>query len=336
MLKERNADEQLLLKALIFSLALHLLLFGTWRGGKDAGWWHHAALPKWIHVTPALLKPLALKKVAPPPRPSPPPQLTFIDVDPALADATPPKAPKFYSANNSSAANPHPKKAATPEINGHQTRYVKTTDNVKLHPEPMHPSPPRKEPTAQTETKPAPQKTYVPGDLAMAKPREKAQEGTSITVAPADAQPTPKPEPVHTRPRTIAEAMAQHGITGERSHQEGGVQQLRMDSTVDAVKTPYGDYDQEFIDAVRNHWYQLLENVTVDGTGKVVIEFRLLPDGRITHLQIAQTDMSDLLSLVCQRAIQEPAPYKPWPLEMRSAIPKEYRDVTFTFYYSTE
>jgi outer membrane biosynthesis protein TonB len=80
----------------------------------------------------------------------------------------------------------------------------------------------------------------------------------------------------------------------------------------------------------------LLEHVSSGGSGKVVVEFRLHPDGRITDLRMAENEMSDLLGLICAQAIREPAPYRPWPEEMRRDIPKEYRDVTFTFYYSTE
>ena len=102
------------------------------------------------------------------------------------------------------------------------------------------------------------------------------------------------------------------------------------------MKTSYGDYDAQFIDAVRQRWYQLLEDHSVDASGRVVVEFRLLPDGRITDLSIVRNEMSDLLGLICQEAIQDPSPYRPWPEEMRKDIPKDYRDVTFTFYYGTE
>ena len=99
------------------------------------------------------------------------------------------------------------------------------------------------------------------------------------------------------------------------------------------MKTSYGDYDAMFIDAVKTRWYQLLESHTTENSGKVMVEFRMHPDGRITDLRIVRNEMSDLLGLLCQQAINDPAPYRPWPEEMRRDIPKEYRDVTFTFIY---
>jgi hypothetical protein len=331
---ERHDAERLLLRALIISLLIHLAVFGAWKSGRTEGWWRNFNFPAWMHLTPKLLKPVTSKKIALVPKPQPQPsQLVFVDVDPALAEAVPPQAPKFYSANNSVAANPHPKDALVPEIRGRQDKVIKTTEDTRLKPQPLQPSPPSRQTANAPEARALPKRTYAPGDLAMSKPRETTQEknGPSDIETGAGAQ----PQPVHQRPRTIAEAMAQRGMLGEKSRQEGGVKRLKMDSSLDAMKTSYGDYDREFIDAVRTRWYQLLEDRS-PGTGKVVVEFRLHPDGRVTDLSIVQNEMSDLFGLICAQAIREPSPYRPWPEEMRRDIPKDYRDVTFTFYYGTE
>jgi hypothetical protein len=332
---ERSYSEKLLLRALIISLLLHLTAFSTWKWGNAEGWWREFHFPAWMRLTPKLLTPIAPKKIALAPQPQPQPsQLIFVDVDPALAQTTPPKAAKFYSDNNSVAANPTPKNAPVPEIRGKQDKVIKTTEDTKLKPQPLQPSPPGRDTANTSEAKPLPKKVEAPGDLAMGTPREKAQEknGQSETDPGAEA----KPQPVHQKPRTIAEAMAQHGMLGQKSRQAGGVNQLKMDSSLDVMKTPFGDYDREFIDAVRTRWYQLLENTSPEGAGKVVVEFRLLPNGHVTDLKIARNEMSELFGMICGEAISDPAPYRPWPLEMRREIPKDYRDVTFTFYYSTE
>jgi outer membrane biosynthesis protein TonB len=288
-----------------------------------------------MHLSPKLLTPIHPKALAPPPKlDSTPPQLTFVDVDPALAEAKPPKNPKFYSANNSVAANPHPKNAPVPEILGRQTKMMKTTPDTVLKPKPLQPAPP-KETAKIPEAKPLAKKALTPGDFVMAQPREKMvqQDGHAETDTGAEAQPQPLPQQ---RPRTIAEAKAQLGMLGEKTRQEGGVQEMKMDSSLDAMRTSYGDYDREFIDAVRTHWYQLLEHHSTDGSGKVVVEFRLMPDGQITDMKILQNEMSDLLGFLCGQAISEPAPYRRWPEDMRRDFPQGHRDVTFTFYYSTE
>jgi len=331
---ERSYTEKLLLRALIISLLIHLTVFSVWKLGQMEGWWRNLSLPAWMSLIPKSLTPISAKKIALAPKTQPQPsQLVFVDVDPALAEATPPKAPKFYSANNSTAANPNPKNAAVVEIKGRQEKVMKTTENTKVIQKPLQPAPAKQETASAPEAKPLPKKAETLGDMAMAKPREKAQEKNGQSDAETGAEAQPQPQPVHQRPRTIAEAMAQHGMLGEKSRQTGGVHQLKMDSTLDAMKTSYGDYDREFIDAVRTRWYQLLADRSSEGSGKVVVSFRMHPDGRITNLKMAQNEMSDLLGLICQQAVFDPAPYRPWPLEMRRDIPEGYRDVTFTFFY---
>lgn len=330
----RSETERLLLRALIISLIIHLTALGVWKIGQAEGWWRRTVnFPAWMHLTPKMLKPLTAKKLAILQKQQEPSQLTFVDVDPALAEATPPTHPKFYSANNSVAANAHPKDAAVPEILGQQTKMMKTTPDTRLHPQPLQPSPPTKQ--AAAESKPMPKQAYVPGDLAMAKPAEKPQDKPSKAETTEVGTEAPAP-PAHVRPRTLAEAMAQHGMLGAKTRQDGGVKRVKMDSSLDAIKTPYGDYDAEFIDAVRQRWYQLLEDHSADQSGRVVVAFRMHPDGRITDLSVTQSTVSDLLSLICQEAIQDPSPYRPWPEAMRRDIPKDYRDVTFTFYYGLE
>lgn len=333
---EKNYAEQLLLRALVVSLLVHVLVFGTYRVGARQGWWRHFSFPSWMHVTPKLLMPMTSKQFKLIPRPKPAPsQLVFVDVDPALSTPEPPKQAKYYSANNSVAANPHPKNLNVPEILGRQTKVMKTTPDVKFKPQPLQPSPPQKEVETAKEAKPLPKKAWTAGDFVMAKPAPKAQEKESTTETSAPGTDV-APKPVHHRPRTIAEAMAEHGMLGEKAKQDGGVNQVKMDSTLDAMKTSYGDYDREFIDAVRTRWYQLLGDRSPEGQGTVVVEFVLHSDGRITNVNIVKNQMSDLLGLICSEAITDPAPYRKWPEEMRRDFARDTRDVTFTFYYSTE
>jgi hypothetical protein len=68
----------------------------------------------------------------------------------------------------------------------------------------------------------------------------------------------------------------------------------------------------------------------------VVLELRLHPDGRITDMKMVQSEVSELMSDFCKQAIFDPAPFKPWPREMRLEIPTDYRDIQFTFYYEIE
>jgi hypothetical protein len=69
-------------------------------------------------------------------------------------------------------------------------------------------------------------------------------------------------------------------------------------------------------------------------SGKVVLRFNLYYDGRITNMQVAENDVGELLALVCQRAVLDPAPYEVWPSDLRRLAKSNFRDVQFTFYYN--
>jgi hypothetical protein len=324
---DTDSTEKLLLRALILSLVLHLAVYGTWRAGDSRGWWRNLAMPKWMQLVSKVLVPAVPKK----PSADLPSQtqLVFVEVDPSLATPEAPKAPKFIGARNTLAANPEIKVPSDkPNIEGRPEEYLKTTPNVKPQhqPEPATQPPPQPQIAAAPS---APRKSYVPGDLALARPSDKAQEGKSETESAAQAE----PQPAYQRPRTIAEALARNGMPGEKSRQAGGVNRVRPDSALDVKGTPIGDYLQQMADAVQQRWDQLLKNQTTDTYGKVVLQFRLHPNGRVTDMKMVRNEVSNLLETTCEQAILDPAPYQPWPREMRLDVPTDYYDITFTFYY---
>jgi outer membrane biosynthesis protein TonB len=102
------------------------------------------------------------------------------------------------------------------------------------------------------------------------------------------------------------------------------------------LSTPFGSYDAAFINAVQSRWFSLLDERDFVGSqsGRVVIDFLLHQDGRITALRVADSQVSDTLSWMCQRAILDPAPYKPFPPDLRRMLNRDYRPVRFTFYYN--
>lgn len=283
--------------------------------------------------------------------------LLFVEVDPVQTSIAPPKEAKFYSSRNSTAANPDPAKDTdTPKIDGRKSQVIKTLDMARVQPAPtpkpkpapdtpkpapLNPKPlqptvaearPEVKPqqaVAQEEVKPGPK----PGDM------EIAMSQTKPAGAPQAAQPsTPvsaSPEP-RTRPRTIAEALAQRGLlAGEKTKQDGGVKRRATMSSLDVKATPFGAYDAAIIAAIQQRWFDLLDqnDYTRGRTGKVVLDFRLMEDGRITVMTVSDNDVGELLGLVCQRAVLDPAPYAPWPSDMKKMLRSNYRDVRFTFYY---
>jgi len=325
---DASATEKLLLRALILSLLLHLLVFGAWKTGQAQGWWSHLGLPHWMQLVSKVLAPAFPKKLSPLLSAAP---TVFVEIDPDMIAAQAPKNPKYYAANNTLAANKEIKIPSTvPNIEGRQDKVMKTTEDAKPKAVPLQPTPP---PQPQpTPSEPPPRKSYTPGDLVLAPPVDKTQDKDGK----GETDSTPQPQPAYQRPRTLAEAMARKGTLGAQARQNGGVNNLSMKSALDAKGSPIGAYDEQFVEAVKARWYQLLENRSANVPGKVVVEFRLHPDGRITDLKVTQNEVSELLAMICQQAILDPAPYLPWPKQMRLEIPADFRDVQFTFYYMEE
>jgi hypothetical protein len=326
---EPSFTEKFILRALIISLLIHLAAFFTYKIGQSQGWWANLAMPRWMQVVSRALAPAVPKKIAAVTQ-SPAP-LMFVEVDPANAIHEPPKTPKFYGANNTVAANPNvTKPSSVPDIRGRQDKVLKTTEDGKPKAQPLQPTPP---PRPETVAKAAvPKKEYTPGDLASARPAETARESTPEADTAVEAQ----PQPIYQRPLTIAEAKARSGTLGEKTRQAGGVSNLKITSALDVRSTAVGAYDEQFVGAVKARWDQLWDNRTPNASGKVILEFRLLPDGRITNMKMIQNEVTDLMGTICEQAIMDPAPYAPWPREMRLEIPADFRDVQFTFFYDLQ
>jgi hypothetical protein len=307
-----------LAQAFVLSLALHLLAWGTYEAGKKYHLWERIHLPAWAKAITAL--PKAAKKEQPPTEREAP--LVFINVNPQQATTEAPKNAKYYSSHNSRAANPDTTHDTdVPKITGTQTQVPKTEDVPREKFEKLQPSPPAAE--DQLEAKPKP--TLSPGDLTMAKPdlNPRPDEGNA-------EQP---------RPRTIKEALARQQkdrVPGRKMRQEGGTRQFRLDPGFDVKATGFGQYDADFIAAVSQRWYDLLDNIKYDGykAGKVELQFRLNSDGRITDMKVTESNVGEMLSLLCEKAVLDPAPFEKWPREMQLMIGAKTRPIKFTFYYN--
>ena len=236
-LRSSRFENERLALALVLSLTAHLLVWGGYELNRQ---FHFP----WPHF-------LATKIVAQPQIQNQEPPLEFVMVQqPATA---PPKNTKYYSNQNSRAANPDAKQEKEiPQINGKQTDYAKTESATKPDFSKLQPSAPPSKPAE-------PQPKSEPGDLTLA------------------ARENPKP-----RPRTINQALAeQNRLPGVQMRQNGGVHRLALVPSLDAKATPFGAYDAAFIEAVQQRWYDLLDSqqFSLDRTGKVTLRF----DGETTN-----------------------------------------------------
>jgi outer membrane biosynthesis protein TonB len=336
-LRQERAESSRLAWAFTISIVLHLVIFGGYETGKKLDWWQNAHWPHWLSPVKKLAEALKKKEALQPLEPTEPP-LLFVDVNPANASLAPPEKATHYSSVNSLAANPDiDKESNLPKITGVQKHMQQTEDVPRAKPVPLQPAPapplaaPKepqsneaesKEPESKEQSKPKP--AEPPGDLAMAKP---------------ELKPTKDPgEAPHRRPLRISEALARQQqtsqVVGQKMKEEGGVRRKLETSLFDTEATPLGAYDRVLIDAIRNRWYGLLDerNYAAENRGKVVLQFILHPDGRVTDMTISENSAGEVLGYICEKAVIDPAPYPPWPIEMRRMIP-DNRQITFTFYY---
>ena len=87
---------------------------------------------------------------------------------------------------------------------------------------------------------------------------------------------------------------------------------------------------------IEERWHGLLAQLSYDETirGKVVLRFRLHSDGRVTDIEDVERTVSFMLSLLCQKAVQDPAPYKAWPPGMREMVGRDFHELTCEFHYN--
>jgi hypothetical protein len=321
-LRLERAESSRLAWALAISLALHLLCFGGYQTGRKLGLWQNIHWPAWVQSAKMLTEMFKKKESLQQQQQEVP--LMFVDVSPAQVVAEAPKNAKYYSDKNSKAVNPvEDKDAGTPRIEGTQTQVVKTENVPREKFVPLQPQKPLQQAQeAQEALKARPQ--YTPGDMTMAKPDLNPRKGENETE--------------NSRPKTIQEALARqrsNRLPAQKMNQEGGVRRHLDFASLDAKATPFGAYDRALIEAISQRWYALLDqrDYASDGRGKVVLQFSLLYDGRITDMTVAENTVGDVLGFVCEKAVQDPSPFAPWPSDMRRML-GDVRHVQFTFYYN--
>ena len=326
-LRLEQTESSRLVWAFVISLVIHLLLGGGYYAGKKYDFWAYLHWPSWLRPVQTLVERFKPKEKPPEanqPKPEDTVPLMYVDVSSAQATPEPPKDAIYYSDKNSKAANPDADKITNvPKIDGAQQEMVKTEDVPREKFVPLQPArpavPQAKEPEPQMQAK----TTQTPGDMTVAKPDLVPKKGEG--------------DQPRERPRTIQEAMARQQdkrLPGQKMKQEGGVRPRLEISSLDAKATPVGIYDQALVDAIANCWYGLLDaqEYASDYRGKVVLQFHLHSDGRITDVNVAENTAGSVPGLLCETAVDKPSPYLPFPGDMRRIV-GETRSIQFTFYY---
>lgn len=284
----------------------------------------------------------------------------FVDADPEQASEEKPDETPFYAVVDAVAGDNSPEDSLEqPEIDGTQDKVLKTMDtpiaqeaivsvpeevetsledelDEEMAAEMLNPSV-SEQAVLDTEGDDEVQvdegeSEQTPEELAMLRPSIPAFE----TIEFRDSKIVEPRPPAQKRPRTISEARKQKGLVGEKMKQEGGAKRFQLLSTPNLLATPFGEYDSRVIQAIQQRWFDILGSMPTarNARGRVVLKFNMRSDGSVIGMEVVEDSVGVIQSLVCQKAVSEPAPYGRWPDDMRRMIGADSREVRFSFFYN--
>jgi hypothetical protein len=333
--------------AVLLSLILHVLMFGTWKYRNvlaQLPLFHQLARlanasssPK-RHTTATPAIP-TITFVEVPARASEP--RTFMETDDSQVTGEQPKVAKYYSDKATVAANPvNPTQKAgeTPYLEGNETRMM-STETVSPQPG-----------AGASQLPPSMPVPAVPPSLPASPPKPEVKavpaEGLKLVEETKVAALTPPSPPRAQQPETPPAPSAKSSSAmspGSSSKREIGAAKSKLVArgisrfgiaAFNVEASPFGVYDKAIIRAVQSRWYRLIEqNELYERAGQVTLHFNLKPDGSVEALETKDNSAGVTLGLFCEKAIVDSAPFEPLPENLRTLIGTEAREVDFTFYY---
>lgn len=297
---------------------------------------------------PPPMPPAANPARAQPPRPPSPPQ---------PAKPPQPEQPKSPQAEQPNPVKPEPPKPEPPKPEPPKVETPKPAPTTEKNVPPPIPQPPPKPNVQPAKTEPPkiavePPKT---GDYALLRPtaqpivksaheetappppetvRESPPAAPRITPSPpnmavmpvAPALPRPQPTAVPSQPSSDRDVLA------AKSKLDGGVRRIGKPA-FNSEESPFATYDKKIIQKVASYWHYLVDNKFYgEKVGEVELSFKLLSNGRISELHIDRNSANTVLAGWCLQAIEQSAPFDPFPPSMKALV-GDSRDASITFAY---
>ena len=335
--------------AVVVSLLLHALTVGCWENRdsiarftlfKPIAALAHVLVPQSYQARAASAEQTITFVEAPAPKPAPEPPKEFMETDASQSTGEQPKNARYYSDKASVAANadnPSSKNGETPYLQGKQSRTMSTeTVAPNLGPGSTPVAPPAPPPSASVKAQVKPTAT-----AKSEQPKEVPLEGLNLVeekklamVSPEETVPSP-PSPVRPPPSQAAGNPSDRDLAALKSHLAvSGVTKIGIDA-FNVESSPLGAYDKQLIKAVQSRWYALINKngLDSDGEGTVIVQFQLLQDGTVQGVKTKETSAGVVLSLFCESAIQQAAPFEPVPDNLRILVGDRPREIEFTFHY---
>jgi len=105
--------------------------------------------------------------------------------------------------------------------------------------------------------------------------------------------------------------------------------------TITNGQPEFRDYDLEVARSIQGRWYDLVSVSPRENyrDGKVVLQFLLHDDGRVTNVAVLENSTDNRCAWLCQKAVMDVQPFLAWPAFMRTKVATNSRRISFTFTY---
>lgn len=140
------------------------------------------------------------------------------------------------------------------------------------------------------------------------------------------------PQPVSTQ--SVTPPAVTHS---QNQNDQAPLRAQTLDETgLDTKATAVGEYAVVLVKRIQDKWKAELGAIesNTNASGKVVVQFNLHFDGRITDCQITESTVPPGLADKCLNAISTVAPFPRFSNEMRREVGSDTRQIQFTFYYN--
>lgn len=355
--------------ALLISLLLHAMAFGTWQyRGTLSRLPLFSAVAKLLQISPSSFtaahpqtitfveveEPRAKERQAQREKETEAAR-RFMETDASQVTGAKPQDAKYYSDKSTVAANPkNPtgKEGDTPYLEGTETHVPSSIDvpTPSGVPQPLidQRGSPGAAAKAGNPASPAPKVARTTPQSKATQPQKQiAQSGLKIVEEQPLAMATKPATPEVMTGRSVEEdgaagsptVITQPGAPGR----ELVARKAKLTATgisrsgiaaFGVLESPFGAYDKKVIRAVQSRWYALIDRFGMyERAGLVTVHFEMLDDGQVQNLKVTDNTAGQILALFCEKAIIESGPFDPLPDNLRALVGKEPREASFTFYY---
>ena len=257
--------------------------------------------------------------------------LTFLDVPPDLLKQQKPKPTNILSDKDRVAQTPHP---TIDRKTLEELEAMRRAEEPKPNPAPPAPT--------QAPAAPAPPQPQVAERRAPSPPAQPLPQNNQAHLEAPPMAPQPNFSTGSSNPNEqMQQAMRDAMRGGGQYSGDGGLgapsQHPGNDSTVDVLSDTmgwdYGPYVQRVIWDTKRAWYPIIPESArppLDKQGKVMIRFKIMPDGNVTDMVLEGPSGDVALDRAAWAGITGASPYPPLPKVFKGP----YLELRFYFLYN--